>query len=412
MNLSPRPALVQKIRPHYEDGRVKVLTGLRRSGKSSLLRLIAEDMREELDRPAEDFLFLDFEDFSLRGFTQPRILHKFVFETAKTAEKRLTVFLDEVDNVEHWEQVVAWLLDENVCDLFVTASNVDPFSEDGASLLGGRTVSFEVTPYSFREYRAVRKQVCPEASEEKLWRDYLLWGGMPDVANCADPADAGLRLIDIFRSILLRDVTRRLNLLNARALETTIAIRVERIGERISLEELSRRLLSERISVSAETLADYVRGASDAFLFAEIEGADTVGKARFRFRPRVYLADHGFRQALCLGLNERDPEPVLENIVRMELRRRGWEVHYGTKKERYADFIAEKTGKRLTLQVARFLDSPEAADRAFAPFYGLRDNFSNIVLSLDPVQRPRDGFRHENLRDWLLRDDPEEKGPR
>ena len=412
MNLYPRPDLLQNIRPHYESGLVTVLTGLRRSGKSSLLRLIAADMAERLDRPREDFLILDFEDFSLRGFTHSWILNKFVFERAKTAEKRLTVFLDEVDNVEHWERGVARLLDENVCDLFVTASNVNPISEEGASLLGSRTVSFEVTPYSFREYRAVRKQVCPEATEEKLWRDYLLWGGMPDVANCADPADAGLRLIDIFRSILLRDVTRRLNLRNARALETTIAILVERIGERISLEELSRRLLSERISVSAETLADYVRGASDAFLLAEIEGADTVGKARFRFRPRGYLADHGFRQALCLGLNERDPEPVLENIVRMELRRRGWEVHYGTKKERYADFIAEKTGKRLTLQVARFLDSPEAADRAFAPFYGLRDNFSNIVLSLDPVQRPPDGFRHENLRDWLLKDDPEETGPR
>lgn len=285
MKLFPRPALLHRIRPHYEDGRVKVLTGLRRSGKSSLLRLIAEDMREELDRPKEDFFFLDLEDFSLRGFRHPWILHKFVFEKAKIAEKRLTVFLDEVDNVEHWEQVVALLLDENVCDLFVTASSVDPFSEDGASLLGGRTVSFEVTPYSFREYRAVRKQVCPEASEEKLWRDYLLWGGMPDVANCADPAGAGLRLIDIFRSILLRDVTRRLNLRNARALETTIAILVERIGERISLEELSRRLLSERISVSAETLADYVRGASDAFLLAEIEGATPSARPDFVFVP-------------------------------------------------------------------------------------------------------------------------------
>lgn len=259
MKLFPRPALLHRIRPHYEDGRVKVLTGLRRSGKSSLLRLIAEDMRKELDRPAEDFFFLDCEDFSLRGFTDPRILHRFVLESAKIAEKRLTVFLDEVDNVESWERVVALLLDENVCDLFVTASNVDPFSEEGASLLDSRTVSFEVTPYSFREYRAVRKQVCPEASEEKLWRDYLLWGGMPDVANCAVPADAGLRLIDVFRSILLSDVTARRNLRDTRALETTLAFAAERCGERLSLGDFADFLLNASTSPATRSPTTCVR---------------------------------------------------------------------------------------------------------------------------------------------------------
>ena len=397
MQLFPRLDLLRNIRPHCEDSLVKVLTGLRRSGKSSLLRLIAEDMAERLDRPKEDFLFLDLEDFSLRRLARPEALHDFLLEKAKKARKRLAVFLDEVRTVESWEKVVRSLQDRRDCDLFVATSGAGPLSGE-STLLAGRTVCFEVTPYSFREFRAVRKTVCADVAEETIWRDYLAWGGMPAVTNFADVSDAKLYLIDAFRSILLSDVTARRNLRDTRALETTLAFAAERCGDRISLGDFAAFLASQRQTVSRDTIADYLRSAADAGLLLEVEGDDP--NPPLRRRPERFFADHGFREALSSGHNERDPEPALKNIVFLELRRRGWRVQFGAGGKRAVDFVAEKEEERLYVQVRSFLDSREAVERAFEPFYDIP-----LVLSPDPVLRPQDGFRHENLREWLLKDD-------
>lgn len=258
MPLHTRPDLLRSIRPHCGDGLVKVLTGLRRSGKSSLLRLIAADTAQKLDLPKEDFLFLDFEDSSLRRLTRPEILHDYIAEKAKGARKRLTVFLDEVRAVESWEKVVRSLQDRGRCDLFVTTSGADPLSGE-STLLAGRTVRFEVTPYSFREFRAVRKTVCADVAEETIWRDYLAWGGMPAVTNFADVSDAKLYLIDVFRSILLSDVTARRNLRDTRALETTLAFAAERCGERLSLGDFADFLLNASTSPATRSPATCVR---------------------------------------------------------------------------------------------------------------------------------------------------------
>lgn len=405
MQLFPRPDLLRNIRPHCEDSLVKVLTGLRRSGKSSLLRLIAEDMAERLDRPKEDFLFLDLEDFSLRRLARPEALHDFLLEKAKKARKRLAVFLDEVRTVESWEKVVRSLQDRGDCDLFVATSGADPFLGESAALLSDRIVRFEVTPYSFREFRAVRKSLCPDASEDAVWQDFLVWGGMPAAANRPVLSDAEPYLIDVFRSILLCDVTARRNLRDTRALETTLAFAAERCEERLSLGDFADFLSSQRLNVSRDTIADYLRAAAEGGLLLEVDGADILEKPCLRRRPKRFLADHGFREALSSGRNERDPEPVLKNIVLMELRRRGWTVRFGAEGKKAVDFVAEKKGERLYVQVRRFLDSQEAVASAFAPFYDIPDNRSKLVLSLDPVLRPRDGFRHENLREWLLKDD-------
>ena len=405
MQLFPRPDLLRNIRPHCEDSLVKVLTGLRRSGKSSLLRLIAEDMAERLDRPKEDFLFLDLEDFSLRRLARPEALHDFLLEKAKMARKRLAVFLDEVRTVESWEKVVRSLQDRGDCDLFVATSGADPFLGESAALLSDRIVRFEVTPYSFREFRAVRKSLCPDASEDAVWQDFLVWGGMPAAANRPVLSDAEPYLIDVFRSILLCDVTNRRNLRDTRALETTLALAAERCGDRISLGDFAAFLASQRQTVSRDTIADYLRAAAEGGLLLEVDGADILEKPCLRRRPKRFLADHGFREALSSGRNERDPEPVLKNIVLMELRRRGWTVRFGVEGKKAVDFVAEKKGERLYVQVRRFLDSQEAVASAFAPFYDIPDNRPKLVLSPDPVLRPQDGFRHENLREWLLKDD-------
>lgn len=330
-------------------------------------------------------------------------LHDFLLEKAKKARKRLAVFLDEVRTVESWEKVVRSLQDRGDCDLFVATSGADPFLGESAALLSDRIVRFEVTPYSFREFRAVRKSLCPDASEDAVWQDFLVWGGMPAAANRPVLSDAEPYLIDVFRSILLCDVTNRRNLRDTRALGTTLVLAAERCGDRISLGDFAAFLASQRQTVSRDTIADYLRAAADAGLLLEVEGDDP--NPPLRRRPERFFADHGFREALSSGLNERDPEPALKNIVFLELRRRGWRVQFGAGGKRAVDFVAEKEEERLYVQVRSFLDSREAVERAFEPFYDIPDNRPKLVLSPDPVLRPQDGFRHENLREWLLKDD-------
>lgn len=305
--------------------------------------------------------------------------------------------------VESWEKVVRSLQDRGDCDLFVATSGADPFLGESAALLSDRIVRFEVTPYSFREFRAVRKSLCPDASEDAVWQDFLVWGGMPAAANRPVLSDAEPYLIDVFRSILLCDVTNRRNLRDTRALETTLALAAERCGDLISLGDFAAFLASQRQTVSRDTIADYLRAAADAGLLLEVEGDDP--NPPLRRRPERFFADHGFREALSSGLNERDPEPALKNIVFLELRRRGWRVQFGAGGKRAVDFVAEKEEERLYVQVRSFLDSREAVERAFEPFYDIPDNRPKLVLSPDPVLRPQDGFRHENLREWFLKDD-------
>lgn len=226
---------------------------------------------------------------------------------------------------------------------------------------------------------------------------------MPAAANRPVLSDAEPYLIDVFRSILLCDVTNRRNLRDTRALETTLALAAERCGDRISLGDFAAFLASQRQTVSRDTIADYLRAAADAGLLLEVEEDDP--NPPLRRRPERFFADHGFREALSSGLNERDPEPALNNIVFLELRRRGWRVQFGAGGKRAVDFVAEKEEERLYVQVCSFLDSREAVERAFEPFYDIPDNRPKLVLSPDPVLRPQDGFRHENLREWLLKDD-------
>ena len=228
---------------------------------------------------------------------------------------------------------------------------------------------------------------------------------MPAAANRPVLSDAEPYLIDVFRSILLCDVTNRRNLRDTRALETTLAFAAERCGERLSLGAFADFLSSQRLNVSRDTIADYLRAAAEGGLLLEVDGADILEKPCLRRRPKRFLADHGFREALSSGLNERDPEPALKNIVFLELRRRGWRGQFGAGGKRAVDFVAEKEEERLYVQVRSFLDSREAVERAFEPFYDIPANRPKLVLPPGPLLRPEDGYRHENLREWLLKDD-------
>ena len=406
MQLVQRPRLVAHFQPYYEDGLVKVITGLRRSGKSSALRLIAEDMRTVLDRPKEDFYFLNFEDFSLRSLTDPEALHKHLLERIASAKKRSTIFLDEIQNVREWEKVVNSLRSRGECDLFITGSNAHLLSSELATHLSGRAMQFEVQPFSFGEFREVRRMVLGEAFDEvKAWRDYLTWGGMPGAAHYRDMTTAANYLRDVYRAILLKDVAERHAVRQPALLEMLYAYLLEQVGHRVSMGNVEKYLKSEHLTASRDTLLNYVAAGCDAFMFRRVDGMDAVGKQAFKFNPKIYVADHGFREGFFSDANARNIDQVLENIVCSELHRRGWQLRFGNVGTKEVDFVAQRQGRKLYVQVSYLLASEETIRREFEPLLAIKDNWPKLVLSLDDFTRSSDGIEHKNLREWLLEPD-------
>lgn len=400
-----RPQIIGQIRPFYEDGLVKVITGMRRTGKSTLLRLIADDMKTSLGRAEDSFIFLNFERMELARLTNAKALHKHLKQAIAKTTKRVTLFLDEIQNVKGWETCINSLRAENLCDIFVTGSNSKLLSSELATHLAGRTIQFQLFPFSFAEYSlARREQSKPKAnlSDATLWQEYLVYGGMPGILQYRSLEATHQYLGDIFEGIALKDVAQRLNIRQTYVLERIYHYLLSEIGHRISAANIEKFLKSEKLTISRDALLEYLHAGVQAYAFERAESQDLHGKKIFRFQPKLYVTDHGFREAFFPGSNMRNIDQVLENIVYIELLRRGWSVQVGNVSGKEIDFIAEHNGKKLYIQVAYLLASEETIVREFSPLQAVRDNWPKLVLSMDPISRSQDGIEHKSIIDFLL----------
>ena len=401
-----RPQLVRRIRPFYEDGQVKVITGMRRTGKSTLLRLIADDMKTFLGRSEESFVFLNFERLEWNRLTQPHALHEYLQHAIDNSPARVTLFLDEIQNVRDWETCINSLRADNRCDIFVTGSNSKLLSSELATHLAGRTIQFQVFPFSFAEYCAARRaQQEGGVSDASLWREYLVFGGMPGVVRYPTLEAAQQYLCDVFEGIALKDVAQRWNIRQTYVLERVYRYLLAEAGHRISAGNVEKYLKSEKLSLSRDALLEYMHAGVQTYAFEKVEGQDLQGKKVLRFQPKLYVADHGFREAYFPGSNTRNIDQVLENIVCIELLRRGWTLRVGDVEGKEMDFIAERGAVKLYVQVAYLLASDETVEREFSPLRNVPDNWPKLVLSMDPISRSQDGIEHKNITDFLLSGD-------
>jgi len=228
---------------------------------------------------------------------------------------------------------------------------------------------------------------------------------MPGIVRYPDLSVAATYLRDVYRSILLKDITDRHNIRQTALLEMTYAYLLEQVGHRISPDSIEKFLKSERLRLSRDTLLDYLRAGREAFMHLRVDGVDCIGKNILRLRPKIYCADHGFREAFFSGSNDRNIEQVLENIVATELTRRGWSLRFGSVSDKKVDFVADKNGRRMYVQVCYLLASDQTLEREFSPLQAIRDNWPKLILSLDEVNRSTLGIEHRNLQQWLLQPD-------
>lgn len=397
----PRELYLKKIRPFIGTDLVKVMTGIRRCGKSVLLELIRQELVASGVDPSQ-FISINFEDLAVAHLQTAQALHDEVHRRAAERPGKVYLFFDEIQAVRDWEKCVNSLRVSLDCDLYITGSNAKLLSGELATCLGGRYVEFVIYPFSFAEFLELYRTIVPEVSVQECFRTYLLTGGMPYLANvryAGEPSRQYLR--DLFNSVLLKDIVQRNKIRDADLLERIIVYGMENAGNPFSATSLSKFLKSEHRTVAPETILNYLKFCRDACLFYPVRREDVRGKQILGAFEKYYLADHGIREAM-LGSNQRDINLVLENIVCLELLRRGYTVTVGRAGTKEIDFVAKRNGQRLYIQVAYLLASDETVAREFGALEAVRDNYPKFVVSLDEMNRSRNGIKHRNIRDFLL----------
>ena len=396
-----RELYMKRIRPFIGNELVKVLTGIRRSGKSVMLDLIKEELLASgID--GGQFISLNFENMSNAHLCTAQALHDEIIHRASEIKGKVYLFFDEIQEVDAWEKCINSFRVELDCDIYITGSNAKLLSGELATYLAGRYVEFVIYPFSFGEFMELYRTVCPDADSRQCFNQYLTMGGMPYLANLRyEEAASRQYLRDLFNSVELKDIVKRNNIRDVDMLERIIAYITSNIGTTFSSTAISKYLKSEGRSVSPETVLNYIKACTDAFLFYQVKRQDLQGKKILTINEKYYVADHGIREAV-FGGNRKDINLVLENMVYLELLRRDYTVTVGKVGDKEIDFVCENQGNKLYVQVAYLLASEETIQREFGVYHQVRDNFPKYVVTLDEFDMSRDGIKHRNIRDFLL----------
>lgn len=392
---------MKRIRPFINTELIKVFTGIRRSGKSVMLELVKNELKKS-GVSDKNFLCINFEQFSNSELLDAKILHKRIVEFQKSADGKIYLFFDEIQEVDDWEKCINSCRVDFDCDIYITGSNAKLLSGELATYLAGRYVEFVIYPFSFAEFLEMNRQKNSQIDKSACFTAFLKTGGMPFLANfLGDDSAKNQYLMDIYNSVVLKDVVKRNNIRDVDTLERIIAYAFSNIGHIFSATSLSKYFKSEKRNISHDTILNYLKFCADAFLIYKISRYDLEGKKVLTVNEKYYCADHGLREAV-FGKNTQNIDQILENIVCLELLRRNFKVFVGKKDESEIDFIAERNGVKIYVQVAYLLASEETVRREFSVYDSIKDNFPKYVVSMDEFDFSRNGIIHRNIRDFLL----------
>lgn len=392
---------MKRIRPFINTELIKVFTGIRRSGKSVMLELVKNELKKS-GVSDKNFLCINFEQFSNSELLDAKILHKRIVEFQKSADGKIYLFFDEIQEVDGWEKCINSCRVDFDCDIYITGSNAKLLSGELATYLAGRYVEFVIYPFSFAEFLEMNRQKNSQIDKSACFTAFLKTGGMPFLANFfGDDSAKNQYLMDIYNSVVLKDVVKRNNIRDVDTLERIIAYAFSNIGHIFSATSLSKYFKSEKRNISHDTILNYLKFCADAFLIYKISRYDLEGKKVLTVNEKYYCADHGLREAV-FGKNTQNIDQILENIVCLELLRRNFKVFVGKKDESEIDFIAERNGVKMYVQVAYLLASEETVRREFSVYDSIKDNFPKYVVSMDEFDFSRNGIIHRNIRDFLL----------
>lgn len=405
-----RTKYLQKIIPFIDKPLIKVIIGVRRSGKTVLLSQVREHI-QAAGINNERIVDINFESFANRKYQTADALYEHVLQKSKAVSgKRLYLFFDEIQEVSDWQKVINSFSVDIDCDIYITGSNSNLFSGELATYIAGRYVHFTVYPFTFSEYLELKggagvtfPMSFPRVftTEETYFDDYLRFGGLPQRFLLDDEQSIRVYLDDVFNTIVVKDIIARNKISDVDLLRRLTAFLLENVGNPFSANAICNKLKSEGVKTTVATLMNYISAIKNAMVVLTAPRYDLKGKALLSTNEKYYAADLGLRNNVKSS-NLVDYNKLYENIIFIEMLSRGYEIHVGKIGDYEVDFICLKGREKIYIQVAYLLADRSVIEREFRPLLKIEDNFPKYVVSGDKHDFSNNGIIHKNIIEFLL----------
>lgn len=394
-----RDLYLNKILPLIDLDLIKVITGIRRSGKSVMLTFIMEELKNRGVKDS-DIIYINFESEQYQNITNKEELNNLILNLTKEKTNRQYLFFDEIQKVSSWEiSINGFMVDLN-CDIYITGSNSNLLSGELATYLTGRYMEIKIYPFSFKEILQLYNEEKTETYNEKeLFQDYINYGGMPVIFEMNQNYKLKY-LEDLLNSILYKDIMNRYKINNPDLLDRLLRFIIKNVGHTFSANSISKYFKNEGREVLPKTIYNYLIYCENACLIHKVYREDLIGKKILKFNEKFYITDQGFRQSLNMN-NAKDISQILENIVYMEMLRRGYKITIGKVHDKEIDFICRKNDEKIYIQVSYLLTTKQIRNREFGELLKINDNYPKIVISMDEFDFSQEGIKHYNIINFL-----------
>ena len=391
-----REKYISKIKPFINKPVIKILTGIRRVGKSSLLHIIKDKILKDV--ADENKIYINFESINSLDISNANSLLEYLKALLEEVKGKVYFFLDEIQIVDGWEEVISDLKHNRDYDIFLTSSNKKLISN-----LSEKYVEFEIQPFTFSEFKKAFENM--ELSKENLFYKFIQLGGLPFLKYFdLDETPSFEYLNDIYNTVLVKDVLQYNNIRDVDLFNHIFSYVLTNIGQSFSASSIKTYLKNKNKNISVDTILNYLEYCNIAFLIKKVPRYDVLSKKTLKVDEKYYLTDHGFRQATGFPITQ-DIERILENIVYIELLSRGYEVKVGKVKDKEINFIAKKEKSLSYYQISYKIRDEKTRERIFEIYNSITDNFPKYVLSMDHSNFSQDGVIHKNIIDFLLEDE-------
>lgn len=394
-----RQAYFDQIIPLINKKLIKVLTGVRRSGKTVLLSQI-KDYLLDTGISKDNIVSVSLESKQSEKYKDGNALYEYLISACKAKKGKVYIFLDEIQATSRWEEVISSLLVDVDCDIYITGSNSKLLSGELATLIAGRYIQIQVYPFTLSEAKAIQKQNGKYTSDEELFADYLRYGGLPMRFSLED-ISLEPYLSDTYDAIVLKDIIKRNKIKDAGLLNMILVFLMDNVANPFSARSVVAALKAEGINTTVETVISYIDYVKKAMIIYSAQRYDVKGKRVLATNEKYYAVDLGLRN--CVKASPKiDYNKLYENIVYLELLYRGYDVKVGKTDEYEIDFVAYKGSKVMYVQVCYLLATPETVEREFGNLERINDNYPKYVISGDIPDFSRNGIKHYNIIKFLL----------
>ncbi len=389
----------EKLKPFIDKPVIKVITGMRRVGKSYFILQIIDELKKSGVKK-NNIIYIDKEDMDFSFIRNSVDLHEYIKENTKNLKSKVYIFIDEIQEIIEWEKTISSFLKKEKYDIFITGSNAHMLSAELATLISGRYIEFKIYPLSFKEFLIFNND--DTQSNEDAFNDYLRFGGLPALFHFERSDEIIYQYTSaLYNTILLKDVVKRHNIRNVALLENIALFLFDNIGNVVSANNISKYLKSQNMRTYVDTVQEYLRYLSSSFIVHQVSRYDIKGKKHLEVNDKYFINDLGIRHSQ-LGYRNADIAQFLENIVFMELLRRGYRVSIGKLNKFEVDFVANKQNKTLYIQVCYLLANQEILDRELRPLLAIPDNYTKFILSMDNLAvDDLKGIKRMNIIDFL-----------